>query len=79
MTLSSYSDVFSIEHERGYEEEIRVGDTVRCGPNHHPHYEVIALHGEKAWLRNIQNGADALAPITRCRRLDEATLRAAAE
>ena len=46
MTLSSYSDVFSISHERGYDEHIAVGDLVRTGPNLYPHYEVIAVHGD---------------------------------
>ena len=34
--MSSYSDVFEISHERGYEEVIAVGDLVRTGPNFFP-------------------------------------------
>jgi len=70
MTLSSYSDVFSIDHERGYEEEIHVGDLVRTGPNLYPHFEVVAVHGDKAWVRNVQNGADHLALLSRCRKIN---------
>lgn len=70
MTLSSYSDVFSISHDREYDEEIRVGDLVRTGPNLFPHFEVIAVHGEKAWVRNIQNGTDHLALVSRCRKVN---------
>ena len=70
MTLSSYSDVFSISHERGYEEHIAVGDLVRTGPNLYPHYEVIAVHGDKAWVRNVQSGADHLAMVSRCRKIN---------
>ena len=70
MTLSSYSDVFSISHERGYDEHIAVGDLVRTGPNLYPHYEVIAVHGDKAWVRNVQTGADHLAMISRCRKIN---------
>jgi hypothetical protein len=70
MTQSSYSDVFSISHERGYEEEILVGDLVRTGPNLYPHFEVVAVHGDKAWVRNVQNGADHLALLSRCRKIN---------
>jgi hypothetical protein len=70
MTLSSYSDVFSISHEREYDEDIGVGDLVRTGPNLYPHFEVVAVHGDKAWVRNIQNGVDHLALVSRCRKIN---------
>ncbi|MFL5295779.1 MAG: hypothetical protein ACJ798_05285 [Phenylobacterium sp.] len=70
MSLSSYSDVFSIEHDRGYEEEISVGDLIRTGPNLFPHFEVLAVHGEKAWVRNVSDGADHLALVSRCRKIN---------
>jgi hypothetical protein len=70
MTLSSYSDVFSISHDRDYEEDIGVGDLVRTGPNLYPHFEVVAVHGDKAWVRNVQNGTDHLALISRCRKIN---------
>ena len=70
MTLSSYSDVFSISHEREYEEDILVGDLVRTGPNLHPHFEVVAVHGDKAWVRNVLNGTDHLAMLSRCRKIN---------
>lgn len=70
MTLSSYSDVFAISHEREYDEDIQVGDLVRTGPNLHPHFEVVAVHGDKAWVRNTQNGTDHLALISRCRKIN---------
>lgn len=71
MTTSlSYSDVFSIDHERGYEEEIHAGDLVRTGPNLFPHFEVVAVHGDKAWVRNVQNGTDHLAMLSRCRKIN---------
>lgn len=78
MTLSSYSDVFSISHDREHHEDIRPGDIVRTGENFHPHYEVLAVHGDKAWVRNIQNGADFLALLSRCRKIDDG-VRLAAE
>jgi hypothetical protein len=77
MTLSSYSDVFSITHDRDQHEDIHPGDTVRMGENLFPHYQVLAVNGEKAWVRNVLNGVDALALISRCRRVDGPALLAA--
>jgi len=65
----SYSDLYAIKHERDYEEEIHAGDLVRTGPNLHPHYEVIAVHGDKAWVRNVQNGLDGVTNVNRCRKI----------
>ena len=70
MSLSSYSDVFAIDHERGYDEDLQVGDLVRTGPNLFPHYEILAIHGEKAWVRNVLNGGDHLALLSRCRKIN---------
>lgn len=77
--LSSYSDVFSISHEREYDEDIQAGDLVRTGPNLFPHFEVVAVHGDKAWVRNVVNGADHLALVSRCRKINGQTLAEAAE
>jgi hypothetical protein len=79
MTLSSYSDVFSISHEREYAEDIGPGDLVRTGSNLFPHFEVVAVHGDKAWVRNVQSGEDHLALLTRCRKINGQPLSAAAE
>jgi hypothetical protein len=79
MTLPSYSDVFSISHERGYEEDIREGDLVRTGPNLYPHFRVLAVNEDKAWLRNVQSGADSLAFLSRCRRVETPVVTHAAE
>ena len=70
MTQVSYSDVFDIRHERDYEEEIRVHDIVRTGPNLFPHYEVIAVHADKVWVRNLQTGVDGITPLERCRKVN---------
>ena len=79
MSLSSYSDVFSISHDREYEEEINVGDLVRTGTNLFPHFEVLAVHGDKAWVRNVINGVDHLALLSRCRKINGQPVAAAAE
>jgi hypothetical protein len=79
MTLSSYSDVFAIDHDRGYEEDIRPGDIVRTGENLFPHFEVMAVHGSKAWVRNTESGADYLAELSRCRKINGQPAAVAAE
>jgi hypothetical protein len=67
MTPFSYADAFSIEHERGPEEVIHEGDVVRTGPNLHPQFTVVAVSGDKAWLREVQSGADSIGLVERCR------------
>ena len=79
MSLSSYSDVFDISHVREHEEEIHAGDLVRTGPNLHPYYKVVAINGDKAWVRNVQTGADSLAFLDRCRLIDAPAIAIAAE
>ena len=60
MVRSSYSDVFSISHEREFDEHIEAGDLVRTGPNMFPHYTVIAVCGDKVWVRDEQYGSDGI-------------------
>ncbi len=72
MAQPSYSDVFSIDHERGYEEEIQTGDLVSTGPNLFPYFKVIAVSGETAWVRDVQSGGDGLTALSRCRKVNGA-------
>ena len=74
MVQVSYSDLFQINHDREYEEDIQVGDLVRTGPNLYPHYTVIAVNGDKAWVRNVQNGLDGVTSISRCRKIPAESL-----
>jgi hypothetical protein len=67
----SYSDLFQIVHERDWHEDIVAGDLVRTGPNLFPHYTVVAVSGETAWVKNVETGAQALTAINRCRRIEE--------
>ena len=46
---------------------LQVGDLVRTGENRHPHYQVIAVSADRAWLRDVQCGADHIVPVARCR------------
>lgn len=50
-------------------EFIAPGDVVRTGENAHPHYHVIALTADRAWIRDTQHGADHVVPLDRCRRI----------
>ncbi len=48
---------------------VEVGDLVRTGGNLHPHYQVIALTEDRAWIRDTQHGTDHIVPLDRCTRL----------
>ena len=50
---------------------VAVGDVVRTGENFHPHYHVIAVAENRAWIRDIQHGRDHIVPIDRCRKLED--------
>jgi hypothetical protein len=73
----SYSDLYEIDHNRDYEEDVRAGDLVRTGPNLFPHFIVVAVAGDKAWVRNVQTGVDGIAQLSRCRKINGEPLDAA--
>jgi hypothetical protein len=70
MVRSSYSDVFEISHEREFEEVIAAGDLVRTGANAFPQYRVLAVYGEKAWVRDINYGTDGITKLNLCRKIN---------
>ena len=70
MVKVSYSGVFGIDHVREQHEEIVEGDLVRTGPSQFPRYRVIAVDGERVWVRNVDNGLDGVTDLNRCRRAD---------
>ena len=43
-----------------------VGDLVRSGTNLYPHYHVIAISGDRAWVRDSQYNTDHIVPFARC-------------
>lgn len=47
-----------------------VGDLVRTGENFHPHYRVIAVTDDRAWIRDVQCGTDHVVAINRCVRIN---------
>lgn len=48
---------------------IAVGDLVRTGENFHPHFHVIAVTEDRAWIRDTQHGSDHVVAIDRCHRI----------
>jgi hypothetical protein len=77
MVRSSYSDVFEISHERDVHEQIVAGDLVRTGANAFPQFRVIAVCGDKVWVRDLQYGSDGITSVTLCRKIDGAPAEAA--
>ena len=49
--------------------QVEVGDLVRTGGNFHPHYHVIALTEDRAWIRDTQHGIDHVVPLDRCTKI----------
>ena len=72
MVKVSYSGLYGIRHERDYEEHIAEGDLVKTGPNAYPYFHVLAVHGDRAWLRNVQSGMDGVVDLNRCRKVNGA-------
>ena len=72
MKAVSYSDLFGIRHVRDYDEHIQEGDMVCSGPNSGPYFVVLAVNGERAWVRNSQNGIDGIVDVNRCRKVNGA-------
>ena len=67
----SYSDLYQINHERDWPVDIVVCDLVRTGPNLYPHFTVVAVSDDTAWVRNTETGAQALTALNRCRRIEQ--------
>jgi len=54
-------------------EDVEAGDLVRTGANDFPRYEVVAVRGDKAWVREVQTGAEQIILRSRCRRVSPST------
>lgn len=55
-------------HERTTDkpEPVKVGDIVKTGPNDYPRFKVIAIEGDRAWLRNVISNEDAVVSLQEC-------------
>lgn len=71
MSQVSYSDIFGISFEHEGEEPVEAGDLVRTGDSARPQFSVLAVAGDKAWLRNVDTGADGIVERNRCRKIVE--------
>jgi hypothetical protein len=68
MQPCSYLDAFGVAAPPA-DEPVRCGDIVRTGLNVTPEFQVIAVHEDKVWLRDLCSGLDALTALRRCHRL----------
>lgn len=60
----------TLRHDEEDEAPIGAGDWVRTGLNIHPDYQVIAVSGDKAWIRDPDQGHEIIANLCRCHRID---------
>jgi hypothetical protein len=66
---SGHIDLYGLDSGEPCIQEIQVGDLVRTGSNRFPHYAVIALYDDMAWVRDVQTGAYGMTSLTLCRKV----------
>lgn len=49
--------------------QIAIGDVVCTSPDRLLRFTVLAVRGDKAWVRDLDSGSDHLAATSRCRRI----------
>ena len=59
--------ILDFSHDRA--PELCVGDLVRTGDNLYPHYEIVAMSGDCAWIRDAQYGWDHVVPTARLQKV----------
>ncbi len=70
MLQVSYTDLIEISAQHEGDEDVQVGDLVKTGPNLYPHYTVIAIHGDKVWVRDVQTLMDGLTNLALCKKIN---------
>ena len=70
MLKVSYSDLFGIRYDKAADHTINPGDIVRTGQNQRPQFSVLAVSGDKAWVRNVDTGLDGIVDLDRCHRVE---------
>ena len=60
---------FSAYHELGDADEISPGDLVEKAGNSLPHFRVIAVNDDRAWIRDVKHGTDHLVPASEYRKI----------
>jgi hypothetical protein len=66
---SSHIELYGLDGGEPSSQEIQVGDLVRTGSNRFPHYAVIALYDDMAWVRDVQTGAYGMTSLSLCRKV----------
>ena len=67
----SYLSAFKLEPV-SYDNELQAEDRVCMGSNSTPEFFVVAVSGDKAWIRGISQQIDAVVDVRRCRKIDSA-------
>ena len=70
MTHRSLPDLSPTSDSLGFQGLIRAGDWVTTGANVAPHYQVIAVCDDKAWIRDAERGHDGITSLSRCHKVD---------
>ena len=66
---NGHIELYGLENGQTACQEIQVGDLVRTGSNRFPHYAVIALYDDMAWVRDVQTGAYGMTSLNLCRKV----------
>ena len=64
--MTQYGQLNRADGPDGRYDDIRPGDRVCAGANVHPNHEVIAVYGDKAWVRDLASGCDGITSLRRC-------------
>lgn len=60
--------LFGATHDAPAPAEVHEGDRVATGPNSYPTFVVVAIRGDRAWIRSLEGQAqDAIASLARLR------------
>ncbi len=62
-------ELYGLDNGQTACQDIQVGDLVRTGSNRFPHYAVIALYDDMAWVRDVQSGAYGMTSLNLCRKV----------
>ena len=70
MAQRSFPDVSLTSDELDLDEQVSAGDWVTTGANVAPYYRVIAVCGDKAWIRDVDRGHDGITSLCRCHKVE---------
>ena len=65
----SYGDVLGLNAPPEGDKDLQEGETVTTWHNSYPQYYIVAIRGNRVWLRNVYNHSDFVADIANCRRV----------